>query len=70
MSCQGQIDHSNVSCQMIRIFGSNVSDFSSQYGAEARIAYAAHNLAGKCNVYPNYGDFTQACVFVSLMIFL
>ncbi|WAQ94309.1 FBXL4-like protein [Mya arenaria] len=40
-----------------------VSDFSSQYGSETSISYTASNLAGRGNVYPNYGDFTQACVF-------
>ncbi|KAK7109402.1 F-box/LRR-repeat protein 4-like isoform X1 [Littorina saxatilis] len=48
---------------IVRIFGQDVTDFSSQYGAESRMTYAAQNLAGNYNIYPNYGDFTQACVF-------
>jgi hypothetical protein len=42
-----------------------VTDFSSQYGSETSISYTASNLAGRGNIYPSYGDFTQACVFVS-----
>ncbi|XP_048753815.2 F-box/LRR-repeat protein 4-like isoform X2 [Ostrea edulis] len=44
-------------------FAIEVPDFSSQYGSETSISYTARNLAGKCNIYPAYGDFTQACVF-------
>ncbi|XP_061186169.1 F-box/LRR-repeat protein 4-like [Saccostrea echinata] len=44
-------------------FALEVTDFSSQYGSETSISYTASNLAGKCNIYPGYGDFTQACVF-------
>ncbi|XP_060598191.1 F-box/LRR-repeat protein 4-like [Ruditapes philippinarum] len=40
-----------------------VTDFSSQYGSETSISYTASNLAGRGNIYPSYGDFTQACVF-------
>ncbi|XP_053374436.1 F-box/LRR-repeat protein 4-like [Mercenaria mercenaria] len=40
-----------------------VTDFSSQYGSGTSISYAACNLAGRGNIYPSYGDFTQACVF-------
>ena len=50
---------------IVRIFGHDVTDFSSQYGAETRLSYVAANLAGDYTIYPNYGDFTQACVFVS-----
>ncbi|KAL8579041.1 hypothetical protein ACOMHN_035980 [Nucella lapillus] len=46
-----------------RLVGQDVKGFSSQYGTEERMSYAAQNLAGECNIYPNYGDFTQACVF-------
>ena len=42
-----------------------VTDFSSQYGSETSISYTASNLAGRGNIYPSYGDYTQACVFVS-----
>ncbi|XP_062574449.1 F-box/LRR-repeat protein 4-like [Saccostrea cucullata] len=44
-------------------FAVEVTDFSSQYGSETSISYTASNLAGRCNIYPGYGDFTQACVF-------
>ena len=42
-----------------------VTDFSSQYGSETSISYTAKNLAGRGSIFPSYGDFTQACVFVS-----
>ena len=42
-----------------------IADFSSQYGSETSISYIVPNLAGRINIYPNYGDFTQACVLVS-----
>ncbi|XP_078320617.1 F-box/LRR-repeat protein 4-like [Crassostrea virginica] len=44
-------------------YAADVSDFSSQYGSETSISYTACNLAGNVNIYPAYGDFTQACVF-------
>jgi len=47
-----------------------VTDFSSQYGSETSISYTASNLAGRGNIYPSYGDFTQACVFVSYICLL
>ena len=43
-----------------------VTDFSSQYGSETSISYTAKNLAGRGSIFPSYGDFTQACVFVSM----
>ncbi|KAK7473474.1 hypothetical protein BaRGS_00035303 [Batillaria attramentaria] len=48
---------------VIKICGQEVTDFSSQYGGETRLSYSAANLAGKTNIYPSYGDYTQACVF-------
>ncbi|XP_076460237.1 F-box/LRR-repeat protein 4-like isoform X2 [Babylonia areolata] len=54
-------DHDRLS--IVRIFGQEVKNFSSQYGAEERMSYAAQNLAGDSNIFPSYGDFTQACVF-------
>lgn len=48
-------------CQYVE----EVSDFSSQYGSETSISYTASNIAGQPTTYPNYGDFTQAAVFVS-----
>ena len=44
-----------------------VTDFSSQYGSETSISYTAKNLAGRGSIFPSYGDFTQACVFVSIL---
>lgn len=46
-------------------FAKEVLDFSSQYGSETSISYAVPNIAGHSSIYPSYGDFTQACVFVS-----
>lgn len=54
--------------QQFSQYAADVSDFSSQYGSETSISYTASNLAGKCNIYPAYGDFTQACVFVSILV--
>lgn len=53
---------------VVKICAQEVVDFSSQYGGETRLSYSAVNLAGKPNIYPNYGDFTQACVFVSHLL--
>lgn len=44
-------------------FAKEVIHFSSQYGGDGSMAYVAANLAGSPDVFPNYGDFTQACVF-------
>ena len=49
----------------IQQFAKKVYHFSSQYGGETSISYTVTNLAGMCTKYPHYGDFTQACVFVS-----
>ncbi|XP_069110963.1 F-box/LRR-repeat protein 4-like [Argopecten irradians] len=57
----------NRECQqkpsLVSQFSKDVTDFSSQYGSETSISYTACNLAGRSNIYPTYGDFTQACVF-------
>ncbi|OWF39443.1 F-box/LRR-repeat protein 4-like [Mizuhopecten yessoensis] len=57
----------NRECQqkpsLVSQFSKEVTDFSSQYGSETSISYTACNLAGRSNIYPTYGDFTQACVF-------
>lgn len=44
-------------------FAQEVIDFSSQYGSDTSISYTISNLAGQCNIYPSYGDYTQAAVF-------
>ena len=62
-------DNNNSQCLPIALAGSEVVDFSSQYGHESRLSYSAQNLAGPFNIYPHYGDFTQACVFVSVFVF-
>lgn len=49
---------------LVARFSKEVTDFSSQYGSETSISYTASNLAGRSNIFPSYGDFTQACVFV------
>ena len=46
-------------------FAKDVTDYSSQYGCENSISYVAYNLSGESSIYPNYGDFTQACVLVN-----
>ena len=53
--------------EIIEQFGYAVVDFSSQYGSETSISYTTCNLAGAISIYPNYGDYTQACVFVSFV---
>ena len=55
---------SPVSKQLIQ-YAKEVVHFSSQYGGDGSMAYVVPNLAGPPSVFPNYGDFTQACVFVS-----
>ena len=45
-----------------------IVDFSSQYGSETSISYIVPNLAGPTNIFSNYGDFTQACVLVSVFM--
>lgn len=43
-------------------FAQEVVDFSSQYGSDTSISYTVSNLSGRCNIYPSYGDYTQAAV--------
>ncbi|XP_067138506.1 F-box/LRR-repeat protein 4 isoform X2 [Centruroides vittatus] len=37
-----------------------VKDFSSQYGSEGSISYTALNVVGEPNIFPKFGDYTQA----------
>jgi F-box/leucine-rich repeat protein 4 len=65
-----QFQKTNINSQvqkpvLVSRFSKEVTDFSSQYGSETSISYTASNLAGRSNIFPAYGDFTQACVFVS-----
>ncbi|XP_041478370.1 F-box/LRR-repeat protein 4-like isoform X1 [Lytechinus variegatus] len=54
---------SSCSSAQLSQFAKEVIHFSSQYGGDGSMAYVAANLAGSPDVFPNYGDFTQACVF-------
>lgn len=50
----------------IEQFASKVVNFSSQYGTAGTSSYTASNLAHGLNIFPKYGDFTDAFVLVSL----
>jgi F-box/leucine-rich repeat protein 4 len=70
-----QFQKTNINSQvqkpvLVSRFSKEVTDFSSQYGSETSISYTASNLAGRSNIFPAYGDFTQACVFVSFRKFV
>ena len=52
----------------IEQFAWKVVNFSSQYGTAGTSSYTASNLASGLNVYPKYGDYTEAFVLVSLII--
>ena len=45
---------------------SSLALFSSQYGATQSNSYVAKNVVSGSRSYPEYGDFTDAAVFVSL----
>lgn len=49
-------------------FSAEVVDFSSQYGSDISISYTASNLTGKPSKFPNYGDFPQSYVMVSVVV--
>lgn len=48
----------------IKQFVSGVVDFSSQYGGEnpRSFSYSVSNILGEPQIFPKYGDFTQAAV--------
>ena len=46
-----------------------ITDYSSQYGSETSISYTVPNLAGPSQLFPSYGDFTQAAVLVWVVLF-
>ena len=50
-------------------YGYKVEDFSSEYARENTASYSVRNLPGRYEIYPRYGDFTQACVLVSVRSF-
>jgi len=59
----------NVYDDKVRQFVQEVVDFSSQYGSDTSMSYTMSNLAGQCNIFPNYGDFTQSAVLVGCFCF-
>lgn len=52
--------------EAIEQFVQNVEDFSSQYGSEISVSYTAFNIRGPPSNFPDYGDYPQAFVMVSL----
>lgn len=50
-------------CQIVEQYVYKVTKFSSQYGADKSISYAAGNLIGPPYVFPQHGDSTRTCVF-------
>ncbi|KAI8485354.1 F-box and leucine-rich repeat protein 4 [Branchiostoma belcheri] len=57
------MNEEDVKAGYVHQYAIEVVDFSSQYGYDGSMSYVASNLSGPPNVYPGYGDFTQACVF-------
>ena len=51
----------------INQFVSEVLEFSSQYGNDESISYTAINLSGKPSKYPEYGDFPESFMQVTLI---
>lgn len=49
---------------LTRMCAERVHKFSSQYGGEKSRGYTVSNIAGESSKYPNYGDFSEACVMV------
>ncbi|KYM94755.1 PREDICTED: F-box/LRR-repeat protein 4 [Cyphomyrmex costatus] len=52
------IDEENY-VNFVQQFVKNVRSFSSQYGGNSSISYAATNIIGPFSQFPNYGDFAQ-----------
>ncbi|XP_012527515.2 F-box/LRR-repeat protein 4 [Monomorium pharaonis] len=50
---------SNSHVYFITQFVKKVHSFSSQYGGNGSISYAAFNIIGQPSIFPNYGDFVQ-----------
>ena len=46
----------------------DVIEFSSQYGSEGSLSYCVKNLSQGVQTYPNYGDFTEAAVWVRIVM--
>lgn len=53
----------SVACKFVEQYVSEVTKFSSQYGADKSISYTAGNLTGPPYVFPQHGDSTRTCVF-------
>ncbi|KYN18214.1 PREDICTED: F-box/LRR-repeat protein 4-like isoform X2 [Trachymyrmex cornetzi] len=49
----------NYHVDFVQQFVKNVRSFSSQYGGNSSISYAATNIIGPFSQFPNYGDFAQ-----------
>ncbi|XP_025995379.2 F-box/LRR-repeat protein 4 isoform X1 [Solenopsis invicta] len=56
----GKIPIGKGNVHFIQQFVKKVHSFSSQYGGNGSISYAASNIIGGPNIFPNYGDFVQA----------
>lgn len=56
----------------IQQFVKNVRSFSSQYGRNFSISYAASNIIGFPNRFPDHGDFVQTfamvCIFADNLL--
>ncbi|CAF4457472.1 unnamed protein product, partial [Rotaria sp. Silwood2] len=48
---------------IIEQYPSSIRDFSSQYGSNSARSYAVGNICKRPEIYPLYGDSTQALVF-------
>jgi len=53
---------SDYSYILVEQYAAEVLDFSTQYGSDKSISYTAHNLTGRPNKFPSYGDFSQTYV--------
>eukprot|EP00088_Acartia_fossae_P021172 TRINITY_DN22663_c0_g1_i11.p1 TRINITY_DN22663_c0_g1~~TRINITY_DN22663_c0_g1_i11.p1 ORF type:complete len:601 (-),score=50.87 TRINITY_DN22663_c0_g1_i11:588-2390(-) len=53
---------SDYSYILVEQYASEILDFSSQYGSDKSVSYTAHNLTGRPNKFPSYGDFSQTYV--------
>lgn len=50
----------------IQQFVKNIRSFSSQYGRNCSISYAASNIIGVPNRFPEHGDFVQTFAMVNI----
>jgi len=54
----------------VQQFVKNVRSFSSQYGGNSSISYAATNIIGPFSQFPNYGDFAQTFAMVCIFSYI